>query len=84
MYTDAYALKYGAILTQLDDNDIECVICFASRATQGSESKYDATKLEAKAVVWAVELFNCYLHSTHFTLVTDHKALVELFKKGVN
>ena len=30
LYTDAYALGYGVILIQLDDNGIECVICFVS------------------------------------------------------
>jgi hypothetical protein len=74
LHTDACAKGYGAVLTQLR-NGKERVISYASKSTTRSESKYGATQLELKAVVWAIEHYRHYLIGRRFQLVTDHSAL---------
>src|SRR3954466_3737137 len=75
VYTDASAQGLGAILAQLDNDEKERAIYFASRGTTKSEKSYGATKLEALAVLWACQLFRHYLLGQHFDLYTDHNAL---------
>ena len=41
----------------------------------GPELNYSPTDGELLAVVWAVKLFRPYVWGTHFSIVTDHKAL---------
>jgi len=77
LYTDASAKGFGAVLAQ-KQNDKERVIRYASSSTVGAEKFYGATKLELRAVIWAVELFRHYLTGRKFTIITDHTALTSL------
>ncbi|KAI3656138.1 hypothetical protein MP638_003051, partial [Amoeboaphelidium occidentale] len=54
-------------------------ISFVSRSLSDSERGYGATKRELLAVVFALGKFRPYLWGTHFTLLTDHKALTFIF-----
>ena len=60
LHTDGSALGLGAVLSQRI-NKIERPIPYASRRTSTTEEKYSASKIEMKAVVWAVKKFKHYL-----------------------
>ena len=75
LYTDACSKGFGAILKQEGSDSQERVIFYASTGTQGAEQFYGATKLECRAVVWAVVKFRHYLIGRKFHLITDHTAL---------
>jgi transposase InsO family protein len=77
--TDASNTGIGAVLYQTTNDIYEQphqVISFQARALQQSELKYSATKKELLAVVFALNKFHYYLWDNHFTLFTDHRALV--------
>ena len=40
------------------------------------EGKYSVNELELLRVVWAIEHFKYYLYGKHFTVITDHQALI--------
>ena len=83
LYTDACKIGLGAVLTQRGDDGLERAIAYASRQTRGKESDYSTTQLECLAVVWAVENFAPFLWGKRFSLITDHSALVSLFRMEV-
>ncbi len=68
----------GAILSQLDENNEEHPIAFASRKLQPRELKLATVEKECLAIVWAVETFRYYLFGRKFKLQTDHNPLVWL------
>ncbi len=53
---------------------------YYSRQLQSRESRYSSTEMEALAMLSAIEHFDHYLIGTHFTVYTDHQALLSLFK----
>lgn len=75
--TDASDYGLGAVLTQ-DFPDGEHVVSFISRSLTKSERKFSATEKECLAVLWAIQKFRCYVEATHFSVVTDHFALLWL------
>ncbi|XP_064477798.1 uncharacterized protein K02A2.6-like [Ornithodoros turicata] len=75
--TDASGQGLGAVLQQVDGDDINTV-AFASRTLSAAERKYSASEREALAAVWACERWHLYLWGRKFTLRTDHQALVSL------
>jgi hypothetical protein len=79
VYTDASKIGLGGVLTQVDREDVERPVYFASRATSKAEKNYPTTAHECLSVVYFVTLFNFYLAGRKFTVYTDHSALVWLF-----
>lgn len=74
---DASPVGLGAILTQ--DGK---VLSYASRALTDVESRYSQTEREALAIIWACEHFDMYTNGAHhFTVITDHKPLENIWKK---
>ena len=61
-------------------------IHFASRRMTDVESRWGQTELEARAVRWALtEKFRYYLEAApHFTVYTDAKSLIPMWKKPSN
>ncbi|PIK54155.1 hypothetical protein BSL78_08940 [Apostichopus japonicus] len=75
--TDASNYGIGGVLSQVKDGQ-EFPIAFASKTLTSAERKYSAGEKEALACVWACNKWFTYLWGRHFTLRTDHQALVTL------
>ena len=54
---------------------------FASRALTGSERNYQNLEHECLATIWGMEKFHYFLYGKEFTLETDQKPLVSIYKK---
>ena len=81
LFTDGSYIGLGAVLAQLDDNNKERVIAYASRSISHAERNYALTELECLAAVWGMEYFRPYLLHQQFKLIIDHAALQWLFNK---
>ena len=73
---DASPVGLAGILTQGGK-----VIAYGSRSLTDVKTRYSQTEREALAVVWACEHFDLYVHGNKFKIVTDHKALIYIWKK---
>ena len=74
--TDASDCGIGAVLSQVNDDQSECVIAYASRSLSRQERRYCVTRRELLAIVEFVQHFRQYLLGRQFTLRTDHGSLV--------
>jgi len=75
--TDSSKVAMGAVLSQPYPQG-EKPVSFFSKQLRPAETRYIVSDLEALAVVTAVKHFRPYLHGRHFTVVTDHRALIFL------
>ncbi|GET58735.1 retroviral-like aspartic protease 1 [Rhizophagus irregularis DAOM 181602=DAOM 197198] len=75
LITDASGEGLGAKLEQLDENNREIVISYASRSLVNAEKRYLITELECLAVFWGIKYFHKYLFGRKFKVITDHAAL---------
>src|ERR1044072_2098275 len=75
LYTDASGTGLGAVLSQIDEENRERVIAYASRSMNRAESNYGITDQECLAIIWAIKHFEQYLGLLPFKVVTDHSAL---------
>ena len=57
------------------------VICHTSRALTKTEQNYQNLEREGLGTIWAMEKFHCFLYRKKFTLETDQKPLVSIYKK---
>ena len=57
------------------------VICYASRALTKTEQNYQNLEWEALGTIWGMEKFHYFLYGKEFTLETDQKPLVIIYKK---
>ena len=74
--TDACDRGLGAVLSQLDSENVERPVAFASRALSTLEKKYTTMEKECLAVIWAVTTqFHGYLYGARFLLRTDNQPL---------
>ena len=78
LITDASGKGLGAVLSQLDKDNKEVVIAYASKSLNNTQANYPITDLECLAIVWAIEHFHKYLIRNRFTIITDHSALKTL------
>ena len=76
--TDASDYGIGVVLSQ-EQEGMEKVIAYSSRALTKSERNYCVTRKELLAVVYFVKYFRMYLYGRKFTIRTDHGALKWLF-----
>ena len=76
MQTDAPKKGLGAVILQ----DLKPVM-FASRALTGSERNYQNLERECLVTIWGMEKFHYFLYGKEFTLETDQKPLVSIYRK---
>ena len=76
LQTDASKKVLGAILLQ----DSKPVM-FASMALIGSEKNYQNLERECLVMIWGMEQFHYFLYGKEFTLETDQKPLVSIYRK---
>ena len=75
---DASKKGLGACLIQKGK-----VICYASRALTKTEQNYQNLEREALGTIWGMEKFHYFLYGKEFTLETNQKPLVSIYKKHV-
>ena len=73
---DASKKGLGACLIQKGK-----AICYASRALTKTEQNYQNLEREALGTIWGMEKFHYFLYGKEFTLETDQKPLVSIYKK---
>lgn len=59
-------------------------IAYASRTLIDAEKRYANIERELCAIVYAVEKFNYLVYGREVIINTDHKPLVNIFKKNIN
>ncbi|GFX05168.1 retrovirus-related Pol polyprotein from transposon 17.6 [Trichonephila clavipes] len=76
--SNASKTAISCILKQQKPNGNQHPITFHSRRLRNYEINYTITELECLAIIDSLDKFQCYLHGSHFTVHTDHNALVWL------
>ena len=76
LQTDASKKGLGACLIQNGK-----VVCYASRALTKTEQNYQNLEQEALGTIWGMEKFHYFLYGKEFTLETDQKPLVSIYKE---
>ncbi|GFT40115.1 retrovirus-related Pol polyprotein from transposon 17.6 [Trichonephila clavipes] len=76
--SNASKTAISCILKQQKPNGNQHPIAFHSRRLRNYEINYTITELECLAIIDSLDKFHCYLHGSHFTVHTDHNALVWL------
>ena len=76
LQTDASKKALGAVILQNSK-----LVMFASRALTGAEKNYQNLERECLAMIWGMEKFHYFLYGKQFTLKTDQKPLVSIYKK---
>jgi transposase InsO family protein len=82
LYTDASNYCIGGILVQETDG-IERPIQYISKQLSEGQKKWSAIEREAFAVIYALQKLRPYLWGAQFTVYTDHKPLLSLFKAEI-
>ena len=81
IYCDASGYSLGAVICQADDLGFQRPIEFIGRGLTVQERRYSTTERELLAIVYAISKFHYYTEWAHFTIYSDHTALVSLFNK---
>ena len=76
LQTDASKKGLGAMILQNSKP-----VMFASRALTGAEKNYQNLERECLATIWGMEKFHYFPYGKQFTLKTDQKPLVSIYKK---
>uniref|UniRef100_A0A0C9RDU3 Pol_3 protein n=1 Tax=Fopius arisanus TaxID=64838 RepID=A0A0C9RDU3_9HYME len=76
--TDASDKGLGAVLSQMDDNNEEHPIAYASRTLLDAETRYSEPERDCLAVFWATKHFKPYVYGRKFILYTNSSAMAWL------
>ena len=77
---DASIHALGSILSQVDDNGNEYVVCYASRTLKGAEKNMAATALECLALWWSCKVFYPYIEHNEFDVISDCSSITSIMK----
>jgi hypothetical protein len=83
VYTDGSTQAIGGVLTQIIDGK-EHIIEYWSRLLKGAELNYGITDIECLAAISAIRHWHYYLYGVHFTLYTDHIAILNIMTLKVH
>eukprot|EP00253_Pinus_taeda_P009901 PITA_09901 len=78
LYTIASDSSYAAVLTQLNDHNLEAPISFFSSNIQGAELNYSDVEKQALAVFKAVKHYRPFLLKTHTKVIVPFPAVRQL------
>ena len=78
--TDASQIAISFILSQYQKGD-HVVLQYGGKTLKESEKRYSTTEREALAIFIGITTYKCYLEDKPFIIRTDHKPLVDVFKK---
>ena len=73
---DASGMAWGAALMQTRKDRLRHIACFESGLWSVQERKYDAGKLECRALLHALKKLKIHLYDAKFTVETDANTLV--------
>ena len=59
------------------------VVCYAFRALTKTEQNYQNLEREALGTIWGMEKFHYFLYGKDFTLETNQKPLISIYKKHI-
>lgn len=77
LHCDASGYGVGTCVIQYVDGK-ERNVAYFSRQFNEREMKYSISEKECLSVMFGVKKARCYVYGTHFTIVTDHSALIWL------
>ncbi len=77
--SDASSMGVGAVLSVVRDEE-KLPVAFFSKQLRGAQTRYSAQELEGLGVFEAIHHFAYFLYGRRFTVVTDHKGLVNMMK----
>ena len=81
LIVEASPVGLGAILKQKHKGNFRPV-AYASGTLNVGERRYSKIEREALKVTWGTERFHVYLYGINFTVLTDHKPLISIFKSN--
>lgn len=81
--TDASNIGWGAVLKQVNQQEREEIIQFASGLWQAAEKNYSTLEKEIKAALNAIQKFQLYLIYKKFILRTDAAAMNKVLHKDL-
>lgn len=80
IYTDASQKGIGAVLMQEHEGTLH-PLSYVSKTISQAQKNYSTTKLEAMALVFALEQFRCIILQFPVHVYTDHMPLVGIVRK---
>lgn len=83
VHVDASCIALGAVLTQVDEGEMDHPIAFASRKLSKAKKNYSTSKREGLAMVYVLRKFRHYMLGGNFNIYTDHSTLKYLVNKPV-